>query len=1044
MRAPRPQLRHLLLALALVCTGSLRAADLPRNPAAPIRYVLVIDLSGSMAQERRLPMLIGSVAATLAILPDGAEVAIVSFNHEVKTVSAVVRLDDATRSQLLKAVEQLTAAGGTDILAATNRSLELSERRGGHVIVFSDGAQTGFTNVPWPETQWGPVAGNLTRAARGKGVFIHALALGLESQAEGQLLLRRLAADTGGEFFGIREPSAMLTEFVTLAASLGRYWRRSETGEFDVAAPEVVIQVVSAGSPPSLLRTVNDRWVPVDAAYEVVREELGLRIERSRLQPGHYRFRPDTGVRHSDLLRPLDVSFGLPAETSLPAGRVAEAVLQVHPLSGAELPRELKVSAEFRFDQEAPQQVVARVSPEGRARLQLTTPARLGSVQTLFTAETQGWKYRIGSWQTSLVLPPPLEIAVRGQAEGALKVRTRGDQTTVTLPLNVSCPTAGKPIDLLISSTSPLVGVTPDRVRIERPENRVELVLSRRFVASQPKVLEAALRIRAKADDLVPPRINAQSDEVTLAIQWTHERPSLALSGLERAVRGGDAPPEYTVRRGNVVSLPISLAGVDLAGDTTVGVRLDTTRAQAGFELRLRRASGPCAMLSPGGDPAELEIAVTREVLPGRYPLDFAVLSTATGVPLNGQAKPIEHAVVVEVPAVSVLVELLEGGSKPWKVLAPIEPARCTIVVGLRAADGGTLPDDICVAAHPDVPVQVVDRGRVLDERKTSLRHSFEAIIPRQTAPTSGVVRFSVVATPAFIEPVALEWRATVEPAIVRITPTTVELPRYRGWRELVFGWMRPKAIPSLTIQVEGPWEQAQCSWSVLPHQEGGAHASNFAWRNDHTTSVTLDPDDRSYRIALKAIYEHVQFEPPSPVPVLVTTVEVPVPILCWLFAGMLILVLCLIVTIPFITLFRRLRIKLATGSAVLRGLGRLSFGEETGLPEPLLLTRGLSGIRLARSKDDPGDQRVVVTSGGAQGELAPGESRTVGRGDTIEVETPTGESHVFELLSGRKPQGRFDPYDQFDGDDATSKSRDDSGVWSPAGQDNGEPSPGW
>ena len=101
-------------------------------------------------------------------------------------------------------------------------------------------------------------------------------------------MLPRLSTDTGGEFFGIRDSSAMLSEFVTLAASLGRYWRRSEAGEFEVAAPEVVIQVVAAESPPSLLRMVNDRWIPVDAVYEVVRAELGLRIERSRLQPGRY------------------------------------------------------------------------------------------------------------------------------------------------------------------------------------------------------------------------------------------------------------------------------------------------------------------------------------------------------------------------------------------------------------------------------------------------------------------------------------------------------------------------------------------------------------------------------------------------------------------------------------------------------------------------------------------------------------------------------------------------------------------------------------
>ena len=134
-------------------------------------------------------MLIGSVAATLAILPDGVEVAIVSFNHEVQTVSPVVRLDDTSRSQLLKAIEPAPGRRRRDRYPCSRKTgdLELSGARGsrGHVIVFSDGAQTGYGNVAWHESQWGPVAGNLTRTARQKSVLIQTLGLGLESQAEG-------------------------------------------------------------------------------------------------------------------------------------------------------------------------------------------------------------------------------------------------------------------------------------------------------------------------------------------------------------------------------------------------------------------------------------------------------------------------------------------------------------------------------------------------------------------------------------------------------------------------------------------------------------------------------------------------------------------------------------------------------------------------------------------------------------------------------------------------------------------------------------------
>src|SRR4051794_29972689 len=97
-----------IMLLVLGLAGRLEAA-------APPRYVLVVDVSGSMAQGGRMPALAGSLAATLAILHDGAEVSVIAFHHQPWVVVPPTRLDDDARARVLGAVEALTPGGGTDI-----------------------------------------------------------------------------------------------------------------------------------------------------------------------------------------------------------------------------------------------------------------------------------------------------------------------------------------------------------------------------------------------------------------------------------------------------------------------------------------------------------------------------------------------------------------------------------------------------------------------------------------------------------------------------------------------------------------------------------------------------------------------------------------------------------------------------------------------------------------------------------------------------------------------------------------------------------------
>src|SRR4051812_45054724 len=118
-------LLFLLMLIGILAPGLSRAAGPVAAAEAPSRSVLVLDTSGSMVEGRRPTTPVGALAATLAIVPDGGQVAIVTFNHRAAVLAPLTRLDAASRRALLSRVETLRAGGGTDLLAAVGRALDL-------------------------------------------------------------------------------------------------------------------------------------------------------------------------------------------------------------------------------------------------------------------------------------------------------------------------------------------------------------------------------------------------------------------------------------------------------------------------------------------------------------------------------------------------------------------------------------------------------------------------------------------------------------------------------------------------------------------------------------------------------------------------------------------------------------------------------------------------------------------------------------------------------------------------------------------------------
>src|SRR5438094_550386 len=148
------------------------------------RVVFVLDKSGSMEGER-YARLSDAVTAAIAILPDGAEVAVVVFDHEAKLLSRTTKLNVKSRHEIIKTVTAVKPEGGTDILAGTAEGVKLLSPKGGVVLLLSDGLQTGATgNTPWPRAKWEPVAKTVSEQARKSDVVTHTIALGPDAESD--------------------------------------------------------------------------------------------------------------------------------------------------------------------------------------------------------------------------------------------------------------------------------------------------------------------------------------------------------------------------------------------------------------------------------------------------------------------------------------------------------------------------------------------------------------------------------------------------------------------------------------------------------------------------------------------------------------------------------------------------------------------------------------------------------------------------------------------------------------------------------------------
>lgn len=194
-----------------------------RGVSAPSTVILALDVSGSMADQARLPHAREAAKRFLGQLRPGDRAAIVSFAEGV-TLNQSFTND---RALLTRAIDRLTAGGETALYDALGQSVTRvaqvavpNARRA--VVLLTDGEDTrSRTGV-----------GEAIAAAARSDVPVYTIGLGSES---GAAVLQRIAAETGGRYYHAPAGQDLAAAFRLISRQIGSryelYWESRIQGE---------------------------------------------------------------------------------------------------------------------------------------------------------------------------------------------------------------------------------------------------------------------------------------------------------------------------------------------------------------------------------------------------------------------------------------------------------------------------------------------------------------------------------------------------------------------------------------------------------------------------------------------------------------------------------------------------------------------------------------------------------------------------------------------------------------------------------------------
>lgn len=181
----------------------------------PTTVVLVVDRSGSMEEEDRIGAMKRSVASFLKVMPAGSRVAVVAFGDQVELVCPFT----VDIREVQSAVDALEPEGGTRYYDAVEEAIRLIGPEAGRkaILALTDGEDTVSTDADLDSS---------VAAARRVGLPVHTLGLGTEDEIASDDL-KRLAAETRGQYFAARDADQLGAIYEEIAQRLGQSYTLS-------------------------------------------------------------------------------------------------------------------------------------------------------------------------------------------------------------------------------------------------------------------------------------------------------------------------------------------------------------------------------------------------------------------------------------------------------------------------------------------------------------------------------------------------------------------------------------------------------------------------------------------------------------------------------------------------------------------------------------------------------------------------------------------------------------------------------------------------
>ncbi len=265
---------------------------------APMDVALVVDTSGSMSGEKITNARMAA-SSFLETLRDGDIVSLYAFSDGVSELAPPTRVGPETRPSLMRAVQELQAAGGTNMYDGIRVGIgRLEQAPSTHtvrrVVLISDG----HANIgPSDPSTLGQLAANGTEY----GVQVTAIGVGLDYD---ETMLSSLAVHSSGRMYHLSDPSQMATILDQELHLLQSTVATNATIEID---PAPGVTILDAETPGATVQN-NRLHMPVGSIYAGQRREVlfRARIDTSRtgnrpLAQARLSYRASGGAHRSEV-----------------------------------------------------------------------------------------------------------------------------------------------------------------------------------------------------------------------------------------------------------------------------------------------------------------------------------------------------------------------------------------------------------------------------------------------------------------------------------------------------------------------------------------------------------------------------------------------------------------------------------------------------------------------------------------------------------------------------------------------------------------------